>query len=152
MIEILNVVASVAGVVGFLISLFNANNVRKFRKQLIEYMDNDFDLSKVEELLENILLFTASLVDDKRFDEKMYLSIFSNIDKYSKFDKKIKKSVKDLKKYDKKFKSKGTKENIEDLSINYISNRIDFCLVLKELSVDLQRISQNKYRELARRK
>ena len=44
------------------------------------------------------------------------------------------------------------KENIEDLSINYISNRIDFCLVLKELSVDLQRISQNKYRELARRK
>ena len=77
MIEILNVVASVAGVVGFLISLFNANNVRKFRKQLIEYMDNDFDLSKVEELLENILLFTASLVDDKRFDEKMYLSIFS---------------------------------------------------------------------------
>ena len=152
MIEILNVVASVAGVVGFLISLFNANNVRKFRKQLIEYMDNDFDLSKVEELLENILLFTASLVDDKRFDEKMYLSISSNIDKYSKFDKKIKKSVKDLKKYDKKFKSKGTKENIEDLSINYISNRIDFCLVLKELSVDLQRISQNKYRELARRK
>lgn len=114
-------------------------------------MDNDFDLERLGKLLEEMLLFSLSLLQDKRFDEDTYTYIFGNINNYSKFDKKLKKSINKLKKHDKKIRVKNSKEDNKKFTSDYISDRVNVCTLLEELMSDLERINQNKARELVRR-
>lgn len=150
--ELFNLIASILGIISFFLGLFINRNVKRYRLELIEYMDNDFDLKKLNKLLECILFFVTSILEDGNFDKQAYTYIFGNCNNYIKFDIRIKKSVKKLRNYDEKIKKKILKEKKGSLDKSYIADFLNVAIILKELSGHLERINENEKRELVRGK
>lgn len=149
--EIINGGASVLGVLSFFLGLIIKNDVKKYRLELLEYIDNDFDLKKIDDLLEYMLLFTSCLTEDGNFEQQAYTYILANCNNFSKFDSRIKKSVKKLINYDDKINKRVSKEKNNDLKYYYIKEYYIVGKIFEELTWNLERINKNENREIVRR-